>query len=111
MLYSPNSFSVIKQSASFTYNGKVIIKRFETKFIPLDTLKDFNLDYIRLARDYTNDITNDYTKQSFVESICEGSKLLNIKVFAERVNDSECFITLKELGLYSSILVNKKETK
>lgn len=51
--------------------AKVIIKRFETKFIPLSNLKEFNLDYIRLARDYTCDINSDYSKQSFVESISE----------------------------------------
>jgi len=119
LVFSVTAYGCVRDTQSFknfadlvhTYNGKIIVKRFETKFIPLDTLKDFNLDYIRLARDYTNGIINDYTKQSFVESICEGSKLLNIKVFAENVNDAECFITLKELGLYSTILVNKKDTK
>ena len=64
---------------------KVIIKRFETKFIPLNNLKDFNLDYIRLARDYTCDINSDYSKQSFVESISELANLINIKVVAENV--------------------------
>ena len=119
LVFSVTAYGCVRDIQSFknfadlvhAYNGKIIVKRFETKFIPLDTLKDFNLDYIRLARDYTNDITNDYTKQSFVESICEGSKLLNIKVFSENVNDADCFIILKELGLHSTILVNKKEKK
>ena len=82
-------------------NGaKVILKRFETKFIPLDSLKEFNLDYIRLARDYTNSINSDKSKQSFVESICELSKLLNIKVFAESVKDEENFTIVKSLGVH-----------
>jgi EAL domain-containing protein (putative c-di-GMP-specific phosphodiesterase class I)/methyl-accepting chemotaxis protein len=84
-------------------NGaNVIIKRFETKFIPLNTLKEFNLDYIRLARDYTNGISNDPSKQNFVESICEMSKLLNIKVFAESVKDEDSFQALKDLGLIAA---------
>ena len=119
LVFSVTAYGCMRDTQSFQnftdlvheHNGKVIVKRFETKFIPLDTLKDFNLDYIRLARDYTNGIINDYAKQSFVESICEGSKLLNIKVFAENVSDAECFITLKELGLYSTILANKKDKK
>jgi len=119
LVFSVTAYGCVRDTESFknftdlvhTYNGKIIVKRFETKFIPLDTLKDFNLDYIRLARDYTSGITNDYTKQSFVESICEGSKLFNIKVFAENVDDAECFITLRELGLHSSILANKKDTQ
>jgi EAL domain-containing protein (putative c-di-GMP-specific phosphodiesterase class I) len=84
------------------YNGKILLKRFETKFIPLDTLKEFQLDYIRLARDYTNGIANDASKQSFVELICELAKLINIKVFAESVKDDDSFVKLKELGLYGS---------
>jgi len=119
LVFSVTAYGCVRDTKSFkdftdlvhTYNGKIIVKRFETKFIPLDTLKDFNIDYIRLARDYTSGITNDYTKQSFVESICEGSKLFNIKVFSENVDDAECFITLRELGLHSSILANKKDTK
>ena len=82
--------------------ASIIIKRFETKFIPLDSLKEFNLDYIRLARDYTNGISNDVSKQNFVESICDLSKLLNIKVYAESVKDDESFKKLKELGLYGA---------
>ena len=83
-------------------NGRVILKRFETKFIPLDSLKELNLDYIRLARDYTNGISTDNSKQSFVESVCELSKLLNIKVFAESVCDKDSFEKLKELGIYGA---------
>ncbi len=84
-------------------NGaKIILKRFETKFMPLENLKEFNLDYIRLAREYTNGIVNDNSKQSFVESICELSKLLNIKVFAESVKDDENFNMLNSLGLYGA---------
>jgi len=82
--------------------AKVILKRFETKFVPLDNLKEFNLDYIRLARDYTNGISNDTSKQNFVESVCELSKLLNIKVFAESVKDDENFDKLKDLGIYGA---------
>ncbi len=83
-------------------DGKIILKRFETKFIPLDSLKELNLDYIRLAREYTNEILTHSSKQSFVESICELSKLLNVKVFAESVGDEDSFEKLKELGMHGA---------
>jgi diguanylate cyclase (GGDEF)-like protein len=110
LVFSVTAYGCVRDTQSFKNfielvhknGGKVILKRFETKFIPLDTLKDFHLDYIRLARDYTNGIANDSGKQSFVESICELSKLLNIKVFAESVKDEDCFIKLKELGLHGA---------
>jgi len=81
---------------------KVILKRFEIKFISLDVLKELNLDYIRLARDYTNGLVIDSNKQEFVESICELSKLLNIKVLAESVKNDECFNKLAELGIFGT---------
>ncbi|MEA3498605.1 MAG: SiaB family protein kinase [Campylobacterota bacterium] len=95
---------VFKNFVEFIHqNGsKIILKRFETKFIPLDTLKELNLDYIRLAKDYTGDISSDPSKQSFVESICELSKLLNIKVFSENAKDDDDFNRLKELGIYGA---------
>ncbi|MEA3498298.1 MAG: EAL domain-containing protein, partial [Campylobacterota bacterium] len=81
-------------------NAKIILKRFETKFVPLSNLKDLNLDYIRLARDYTNGIDSNKSKQNFVESVCELSKLLNIKVFVESIENDECFSKLEVLGVY-----------
>ena len=80
---------------------KMIIKRFESKFIPLSNLKDFNLDYIRLARDYTNDVYKDYSKQSFIQSISELATLLNIKVLAENVKNDEDMKFLRKYNLYA----------
>ncbi len=110
LVFSVTAYGCVKDIRAFKSfielvhqnNSKIILKRFETKFIPLDNLKEFNLDYIRLARDYTNGITSDSSKQNFVESICELSKLLNIKVFAEDVIDSDNFNKLKELGIYGA---------
>jgi len=82
-----------------SYNSKVMVKRFEIKFISLDKLKEFKLDYIRLSRDFTSDISSNITQQTFVESICEISKLLNIKVFAESVKTDGDFEYLKSVGI------------
>ena len=82
--------------------AKIIIKRFESKFIPLDNIKDFNLDYIRLARDYTSNICNDNSKENFVESIQELSTLLNIKVFAENVKEDDDLEMIKGFNLYGA---------
>ena len=75
---------------------KMILKRFESKFIPLDEIKNYNLDYIRLARDYTNGISKDSTKLGFVESMQELAALLNIKVFAENVKEDDDFDVVKK---------------
>lgn len=88
-------------SSIHTFGAKVIIKRFETKFIMLDKLQDLNLDFVRLARDYTDGICKDKSKQAIVESLQELSSLLNIKVFAENVKDDDLG-TVKSIGLFGA---------
>lgn len=110
LVFSITAYAVAKDVNKFKFfvdemhqcGAKVIIKRFETKFIPLDDIKDLNLDYIRLARDYTSNIANDSSKQSFVEAISELATLLNIKVFAENVKDDKDLETIKKFNLYGA---------
>jgi len=82
--------------------AKVMIKRFESQFIAMEKIKELNLDYIRLARDYTNGISKDKGKKTFVESMKELGELLNIKIFAEDVKSDNDFETIKEIGLYGA---------
>lgn len=110
LVFSITAYAVAKDMDKFKFfvdemhkcGAKIIIKRFETKFIPLDNIKNFNLDYIRLARDYTNGISSDLSKQNFVESIQELATLLNIKVFAENVKEDEDLQIIKEYSLYGA---------
>ncbi len=109
LVFSATAYAVAKNEDKFKFfadeihkcGAKIIIKRFETKFIPLGNLKDFNLDYIRLARDYTCDISKDYSKDSFIESISDLAVLLNIKVFAENVKEDEDLKFLEKHNLYA----------
>lgn len=110
LVFSITAYGVAKDENKFkTFSkaihdsgAKIIIKRFETKFIPLDNIKEYNLDYIRLARDYTNGIANDSSKQGFVEAMQELSTLINIKVFAENVKEDEDFEKVSQLNIYGA---------
>lgn len=110
LVFSITAYAVAKDMDKFKFfvdeihkcGAKIIIKRFESKFIPLDNIKDFNLDYIRLARDYTSNICNDNSKENFVESIQELSTLLNIKVFAENVKEDDDLEMIKGFNLYGA---------
>lgn len=110
LVFSATAYAVAKDIDKFKFfadeinkqGAKVIIKRFETKFIALKDLNDINLDYIRLARDYTCNISSDYTKQGFVESISELAVLLNIKIFAENVQEDEDLDFIKKHNLYAA---------
>jgi EAL domain-containing protein (putative c-di-GMP-specific phosphodiesterase class I)/GGDEF domain-containing protein/uncharacterized membrane protein len=110
LVFSVTAYGVAKDVEEFknfiedvhSVGAKVIIKRFETKFIPLDHIKDFNLDYIRLARDCTSGISKDSSKKGFVESMQELSALLNIKLLAENVKEDSDHEVVRSLGLYGA---------
>lgn len=110
LVFSITAYSAAKDITAFknfcdyihSTGSKTIIKRFETKFIPTDNLKDFNLDYIRLARDYTHEVNKDKSKKEFVESINDLAHLLNIKVIAENVKDDNDFEVVKQFKLHGA---------
>ena len=110
LVFCATAYAVAKDMDKFKFfadeihksGARIMIKRFESKFIPLNHIKDFNLDYIRLARDYTCEICNDYSKQSFVDSLCELASLLNIKVFAEDVKNEEDMEFIKKYNLFGA---------
>ncbi len=107
LVFSVTAYGVAKDKEMFKEfidilhkNGaKIILKRFETKFVPLDNVKDFNLDYIRLARDYTKGISKDASKKAFVESMSDLGELLNIKILVENVKDDDDFETVSQITL------------
>ena len=110
LVFSVTAYAVAKDVDKFKFfademhqhGAKIIIKRFESKFIPLNNIKDFNLDYIRLAREYTNNVTNDSSKQSFIEAVVDLTNLLNIKLFAENVQEDEDLETIRNLKVYAA---------
>jgi len=110
LVFSVTAYGAAKNIEKFKYfiesihdaGAKIIIKRFETKFIPLDNIKDLNLDYIRLARSYTEGISKNASKQGFVEAVHELSSLLTIKVFAENIKDDDDFNVVEQIGIYGA---------
>ena len=110
LVFSITAYGVAKDISQFKaftelinqHGAKIIVKRFESKFIPLDSIKDLHIDYIRLARDYTNGISTDSGKYAFVESMQDLSNLLNIKLFAENVKADEDLEKIKALNLYAA---------
>lgn len=79
--------------------AKVMLKRFESRFIPMDHLKQFRLDYIRLARIYTENIGNDPEKRRLVEAMKELGELLNVDILAESVETDNDLQAVREIGL------------
>jgi len=110
LVFSVTAYGAAKDIEKFKYfiesihsaGSKIIVKRFETKFIPLDQIKDLNLDFIRLARNYTEGISTNASKQGFVEAIHELSSLLTIKILAENVKDNKDYEVVQNIGIFGA---------
>ncbi len=79
--------------------AKVILKRFEPRFIPMDDINQFHLDYIRLARVFTEGLARDAEKRRLVEALKQLGELLDIRVVAEGVVEDADYRVLCEIGL------------
>jgi EAL domain-containing protein (putative c-di-GMP-specific phosphodiesterase class I) len=80
--------------------AKVMLKRFETQSMPLEMAKKLRPDYIRLARDLSNDLTQDESKKTFIETMQQAAELLDIVVLAENVQSDEDYAVIRAIGLY-----------
>jgi EAL domain-containing protein (putative c-di-GMP-specific phosphodiesterase class I)/GGDEF domain-containing protein len=82
--------------------ARILLKRYETQFISVETVKSLKLDYIRLARELTVGIGEDAGKRAFVEALREVGTLLGIVVIAEQVPVVSDLDVVKEIGLLGS---------
>jgi EAL domain-containing protein (putative c-di-GMP-specific phosphodiesterase class I)/GGDEF domain-containing protein len=65
---------------------KLMVKRYEPRFLELEVLKECNFDYIRLARNYTEDISGDGEKEALITTMVETGNLLDSIILAESVS-------------------------
>jgi EAL domain-containing protein (putative c-di-GMP-specific phosphodiesterase class I) len=79
--------------------AKVLLKRYEAQFIPIESVKNLKPDYIRLARDLTAGISTENSKKIFVEAMKEVGELLDIVILAENVQSKSDFDIVREIGL------------
>lgn len=69
--------------------SKLMIKRYEPRFMELDVLKQCRFDYIRLARSFTERLSGDAEKMSLVASMVETGHLLDTTILAESVSEND----------------------
>lgn len=81
---------------------RVMLKRYESRLIEVDKLGTYQLDFIRLARHYTEDLLKDSEKQLLVESMRDVGELLNVAIIAESVKDDADLKRLKQIGIQAA---------
>jgi len=92
---------VFKEFIKFIHGhgAKVILKRFDSQSMSLETAKILKPDYIRLARDMGNGVSREPGKQAFVETMKEVGDLLDITILAENIHADEDFALIKAIGI------------
>jgi len=99
LVFSVSAYSVAKDLDGFanfsifahSLGAKTLVKRYSSDVIPLDMLKTLHVDYIRLARELTTNISTNKDKSDLLDILQEVTGLLNIKVIAEDVKDDTDF--------------------
>lgn len=81
---------------------RVMLKRYESRLIAVDKLGTYQVDFIRLARHYTEDLLKDSEKQLLVESMRDVGELLNVVIIAESVKDDADLDRLKQIGIQAA---------
>jgi len=107
LVFSISAYAVAKDVHVFkefikfvhVHNAKVILKRFYTQSMSLDTARALRPDYIRLARELGNDVCRDPGKQDFIEAMKEIGQLLDINVLAENIASEDDFAAIKLMGI------------
>ncbi len=107
-VFSLSAYSAGKDLAVFadfnlfvkSLGAQVLLKRYTSDLIPIDLLKELNIDFIRLARDLTTGIDEHADKENLLDIIHDVTSLLSIRVIAEGVTHNNDFERIKQIGFY-----------
>ncbi len=61
------------------------MKRYNTNDYPLEELEDIKVDYLRIDKEYTNNLANDKIKRHKVKNILIFAQLNNMEILTENV--------------------------
>ncbi|WGS84713.1 LapD/MoxY N-terminal periplasmic domain-containing protein [Methylomonas sp. UP202] len=107
LVFSLSAYAVAKDVEAYrdfiadvhSLGGRVMIKRFETQSLSAETVKRLRPDFIRLARDLGNGVSDSAQKHVFVQTVQDIAALMDIAVLAENVQSEADYQTLKAMGL------------
>jgi len=108
LAFSVTAYSAAKDLTAFanfsvfvkSLGASTLLKRYSSDIIAIDLLKELHIDYIRLSRDVTSNISSDNNKSNLLDIMHEVASLLDIKVIAEGVAADNDFRLVKEAEIY-----------
>lgn len=81
------------------YGAKIILKRYSTNDFSLEELKNLDLDYIRVSKDYTNGISNDRDKKHFLRTLVNLGQENNTLILGDGIKDIKDIETSFSIGI------------
>ena len=108
LAFSVTAYSAAKDLTAFanfslfahSIGATTLLKRYSSDIIAMDLLKELHIDYIRLARDLTSEISSNSNKSDLLDIMQEVTSLLDIKVIAEGVVSDDDFEHVKSAQIY-----------
>jgi len=93
--------SVYKEFMVFIHQlgGKVLVKRFDAHSVSPELMTQLKPDYIRLARNTSEGISNSDEKKLFVQTMKEIGDLSNIGIVTENIVNDDDFQCIKDIGV------------
>ena len=92
--YIQSFCEVIKQN-----NSNFMIKRYDTKFVSIEEMKYIKPTAIRLAREYTNKIYDDSSKQALVDAISNAAQIIDVSIYSENLTSKDDYDFLRKLDI------------
>lgn len=107
LVFSFSAYAVCKDTdtyVSFFYSlhqwgGRVMIKRFEPQSMPLEINQQLKPDFVRLARDIGNGVSQSHKKLTFAHTLQEMCRLMDIAVLAESIQSDQDNQALNNIGI------------
>lgn len=108
LVFSVTAYSAAKNLTAFAnfsvfvkvLGAKTLLKRYSSDIVAINLLKGLHIDYIRLARNLTQDIQADSNKSDLLDIMHEVSSLLDLHIIAEDVVKDDDFEFVRKSGIY-----------
>lgn len=109
ILFSITSYSAYTYRTQFTefveylniLGFEILLKRYKPRDYPFEDLTGLKIDYIKIDRDLTQNISNDLIKKHRVRNILVYAEVNDIKVMVENVESDRDYAFLSKLDLYA----------
>ena len=107
IVFSFSTYAVVKQVEAYRdfievihhWGGRVMIKRFDTQSMSLESIKTLKPDFIRLSREISNGVSASLQKYEFIQAMQQMGFLLDIAILAENVQLDTDYYSLKAIGI------------